>query len=55
MPDADQCRQQAIHCRQLARDSDARTAANLEMLALAYDEDARLADIEAESEDTPAP
>lgn len=49
MPNADQCRQQAIHCRKLAKDCDDRTAANLEMLAVAYDEDARLAEIKAKA------
>jgi hypothetical protein len=46
MTNADLCRQKACHCRQLAKAMDERTAASLEMLATAYDQDARLADIE---------
>jgi hypothetical protein len=46
MTNADLCRQKACHCRQLAKAMDERSAASLEMLATAYDEDARLADIE---------
>jgi hypothetical protein len=49
MSAADLLRAKANHCRCLARESDDRTAASLEMLALDYDEDARRADIEAEN------
>lgn len=44
MSTADEYRQKARHCRDLAKESDDRTAANLEMLAAEYDEGARLAD-----------
>lgn len=41
---ADQCREKASRCRKLALRVDAGTARSLEMLAVEYDEDARLAD-----------
>jgi len=50
MPDADQSREKASHCRKLALETDTRTAQSLEMLAVEYDEDARVADIETENE-----
>ena len=47
MDDADKSREQASRCRRLSQTCDDSTAASLEMLAKAYDEEARQADIAA--------
>jgi hypothetical protein len=50
---ADQCREKASRCRKLAMRVDDGTARSLEMLAIEYDEDARLANIEAQADRKP--